>query len=156
MRFALLIIVLWTAGCASIAPSTAIKAPTIQAIKPISNYSMAVINDAPPIQSAIATKDGAFTRTFDPDDAIAGILLKKGVSRVYDAPMILRDKILLVSWGISGSRNIGALGAYSQEVTILIRQMDNLDIVYKCTAEGIGTTEADDVREAVNSCLSGI
>lgn len=156
MRIILLSLVCLISACASVMPSTDIREPQIQSAIPINSYVLAIINDGQAIHSAVASSGTAYTRSFDPDDAIAGVLLKHGISRIYEAPKTNLDKTLLITWGVSGSRNIGMLGAYSQEITILMRQADNSEVVYKCTAEGIGSTEADDIREATNSCLSGL
>jgi hypothetical protein len=143
-------------GCASVIPSSDIKPPQIDSRHSVTNYAMAIIQGGEKVNSTLVTESIGYTKSTDPASLISGVLLKNGVSRVYSAPDKNQDKLLLVTWGISGTRKIGMLGAYSQEVSILIRQADNLEIVYKCTAEGIGSTEADDIREAVFSCLSGI
>lgn len=146
MRVFYLILVLIISGCATISPSSNLRAPDIQSHKPISNYMLAIITDGDTIIS--------HSKSMDPDVAIAGVLLKKGITRIYKIPETNKDKSVLVTWGISGSRDIGLMGAYSQEVTILIRQMSNMEIVYKCTAEGLGSTDVDDIRNAIYSCLS--
>jgi len=156
MRIILLSLFGLLTGCASVMPSTDIREPKIESLKSIDWYALALINDGQAIHSAVSSGGTAYTRSFDPDDAIAGVLLKHGISRIYGAPKANLNKTLLVTWGVSGSRNIGMLGAYSQEITILMGQADNLEVVYKCTAEGIGSTEADDIRVATSSCLIGL
>ena len=155
-KYISVLLMLLLTGCASINPSSVIKPPQIDSRKAVSNYAMAIIQDGQKINSALVTESVGYTKSTDPASLIAGVLLKNGVARIFKVPEANKDKLLLVTWGISGARKIGMLGAYSQEVSILMRRADNLDIVYKCTAEGIGSTDADDIREAVFSCLSGI
>ncbi|PTQ82396.1 hypothetical protein [Nitrosomonas ureae] len=143
-------------GCATIYPASEIKPPSIESRHPVSNYAIAIIQESETINSTLVTTGVGYTKSTNPASLISGALLKRGVSRIYDIPDKNRDKLLLVTWGISGTRNIGILGDYSQEVSILMRQADNLSTVYKCTAEGIGSTEADDIREAIFSCLKGL
>ncbi|MDT8383601.1 MAG: hypothetical protein RRB22_04230 [Gammaproteobacteria bacterium] len=155
-KYALTLTVILLTGCASIAPSADIKPPHFESRHSVSNFAFAIIQDGETINSALITQSGGYTKSTDPASLISGVLLKMGVTRLFKVPDGNKDKLLLVTWGISGTRKIGMLGAYSQEITILMRKADNLDIVYKCTAEGIGSTEADDIREAVFSCLSGL
>jgi hypothetical protein len=44
-------------------------------------------------------------------------------------------------------------GGYTIEVTIQFVSAKTNSLVCSCTAEGIGSTEADDIREAITRCL---
>lgn len=156
MKIYISIILILLTGCASITPSIDIKPPQIDSRQSVNDFAIAIIQGGEKINSTLVTESVGYTKSTDPASLISGALLKKGVSRVFKIPDQNRDKLLLVTWGISGTRKIGMLGAYSMEVSILMRQANNLKVVYKCTAEGIGSTEADDIREAVFSCLSGL
>lgn len=155
-KFTLLSMLIYLTGCASISPSSEIKAPQVDSRQTVSDFVVALIQGGDKINSTLVTESVGYTKSTDPASLITGVLLKKGVSRVSELPANNREKALLVTWGISGTRKIGYLGAYSQEISILMRKADDLTIVYKCAAEGIGSTEADDIREAVFSCLSGL
>lgn len=63
----------------------------------------------------------------------------------------LLDETLIVSYGESGRRNVN-LG-YSIEVTIQFLSAKTNMPVCVCTAEGQGSTEADDIRIAINRAL---
>ena len=139
-------------GCSTVHPRSALREPVIESFIPISKYVFVVIPPAEEMSASV----GATTKYLKPDDAISGVLLKKGLTRLTNIPEHNKEKTVLVTWGVSGSRHIGFEGAYSQEVTILIRQLDNLDTVYTCSAEGLGATEVDDIRDAIFSCLSGL
>jgi len=59
-----------------------------------------------------------------------------------------------VNYGESGRRNV-AFG-YTIEVTIQFISAKSHTLLSSCTAEGIGDTEADDIRKAITRCLTGL
>ena len=65
----------------------------------------------------------------------------------------LADITLIVNYGESGRRNTG-LGGYTIEVTIQFISAKTNSLVCSCTAEGQGSTEADDIRQAITRCLN--
>jgi hypothetical protein len=98
---------------------------------------------------------GASTsKSVNPSDVISGILLKKGYTRIPELKPELLDETMIVNYGESGKRNRG-LG-YTIEVTIQFISAKSLTPVCSCTAEGQGETEADDIRQAITRCLSGL
>lgn len=129
----------------------------------ISAFAYAYINPSQTVNSDVkgAVFNGGngyaygYSQSVNPGDIISGILIKKGfiiVSKIADA-----DKTLIVSYGESGKRIIlGGLGGYTLEVSIQMVDAATLEPVFMCTAEGQGYTEADDIREAVGRCLSGL
>ena len=66
----------------------------------------------------------------------------------------LSDETLIVNYGESGKRNRG-LG-YTIEVTIQFVSAKSYAQICSCTAEGQGSTEADDIRQAITRCLSSL
>ncbi|MBO5780685.1 MAG: hypothetical protein J6R27_06280 [Muribaculaceae bacterium] len=94
---------------------------------------------------------GGYTKTTNPADIISGTLFKNGFIRVDAVSPENADKTMIISYGETGRRNVN-LG-YSIEVTIqFVNAKTQLPIVI-CTAEGQGSTEADDVRIAINRAL---
>ena len=91
------------------------------------------------------------TKTSNPSDLIAGILIKQGFIRLPELNSRLLDETLIVNYGESGRRNVN-LG-YSIEVTIQFLSAKTNMPVCVCTAEGQGSTEADDIRIAINRAL---
>lgn len=143
-------------GCATTQPAK------INQVTDVGQYRFVVIEDTPSI-TGFAAKDGdAVGKEVNPATLLEGLLLKKGLVRVSKAEARDEDQLLILRWGISGSRNQPAhmallgIGGYAQEVTITLLDGGNLRPVFTCTAEGYGTTEADDIREAITSCLSGL
>lgn len=88
---------------------------------------------------------------------IEGILLKKGLFSVYEIRPEIADKTLILRYGESGRRDVaGGLGGYTLEVTIIFISAETNNTIYSCTAEGQGETEAEDIRQAITRCLSGV
>lgn len=123
----------------------------------LSKYQYVLIESSASITSIQASNRSAQTKDVNPGALIEGILLKRGVIKVPSANAQTAGKLLLAKYGISGKRDIaGGLAGYAQEVTISLVDAESLIPVYTCTAEGIGSTEADDIREAIMSCMSGL
>ena len=95
---------------------------------------------------------GGSTKTINPSDVISGIMLKQGYIRLPELNPEVLDKTLIVNYGESGRRNVN-LG-YSIEVTIQFLSARTNMPVCICTAEGQGSTEADDIRIAINRALA--
>ena len=85
----------------------------------------------------------------------SGILSKKGFVRLPEQKSELVDETLIVNYGESGRRDTG-LGGYTIEVTIQFISAKSNDLICSCTAEGQGSTEADDIRQAITRCLSSL
>lgn len=66
----------------------------------------------------------------------------------------LLSQTLIVNYGESGRRNIG-LG-YTIEVTIQFISVSSNQVIFLTTAEGIGDTEADDIREAITRAMDAL
>ena len=97
------------------------------------------------------------SKTVNPSDVISGILMKEGFISLPQIKQELADKTLIVNYGESGRRYIaGGLGGYTMEVTIKFISAKTYETICSCTAEGQGATEADDIRQAITRCLSGL
>jgi hypothetical protein len=94
------------------------------------------------------------SKTINPADVVSGILTKQGFIRLPELRQELTNQTLIVNFGESGKRNAG-LG-YTLEVTIQFINAQTLQPVCTCTAEGMGSTEADDIRNAIQRCLQGV
>ncbi len=140
-------------SCASL------KKPIIQQNESVRSYSYFYITPTAELTSSsggvygshYGTFGSSKTNTINPSDVISGVLLKQGMIRLPELDPELLDKTLIVNYGESGRRNLN-LG-YSIEVTIQFLQAKTRSIVCICTAEGQGSTEADDIRIAINRAL---
>lgn len=156
--FLLLIGVLAT-GCAIL------KEPEITKRGAINDYKYVALPNAANLSSSTGGVYGnqygvygsSSSKEINPSSIIEGILLKRGLISTDAVTPENRDKTLIVKYGESGQRDVaGGLGGYTLEVTIAIVAARTDEIVYSCVAEGQGSTEVDDIREAIHRCLSGI
>ena len=69
-------------------------------------------------------------------------------------PLKKLPKKVLTFHGESGRRNVG-LG-YTIEVTIQFISAFSNQVIFLTTAEGIGDTEADDIREAITRAMDAL
>jgi hypothetical protein len=147
----LLILSLLTFGCASLRPATSIKNGSLD------NYKYIYITPTNSLTSSSgATVSGQYyssSKTVNPSDVITGILTKEGLIRLPELKSELTDETLIINYGESGRRNTG-LGGYTIEVTIQFVYAKTSSLVCSCTAEGQGSTEADDIRQAITRCLN--
>lgn len=146
-------------GCA------VLQEPKISKGEPIANYKYAVI---PFTDSRVSNagfvyggQHGVYgsttSKAVNLGSLIEGILLKKGMTSLDAVQPDLLDETLIVRYGESGRRDVaGGLGGYTLEVTIILVSAKTNETIYTCTAEGQGSTEADDIRQAISRCLSGI
>jgi hypothetical protein len=97
------------------------------------------------------------SKSVNPKDVISGILLKNGFVILPELKSELTTKTVIVNYGESGKRMIaGGLGGYTIEVTIKFISAETYEVICSCTAEGQGSTEADDIREAITRCLESL
>lgn len=125
----------------------------------ISNYKYFYITPTNSLTSSTgSTINGMYissSKSVNPSDVITGILIKQGLIRLPELKPELNDKTLLINYGESGRRSTG-LGGYAIEVTIQLLSAKTTELACNCTAEGQGSTEADDIRIAINRCLNEI
>ncbi len=147
------------AGCAIL------KEPEIIKRGEVKDYKYVVLPSAANLSSSSGGVYGnqygvygsSSSKEMNPSRTIEGILLKKGLLSTDAVTPEKKDKTLIVKYGESGRRDVaGGLGGYTLEVTIAIIAARTEEMVYSCVAEGQGSTEVDDIREAIHRCLSGI
>lgn len=155
----LLLLSFLASGCAIL------KEPEITKRGEISVYSFVVL---PNVASLSSSSGGVYgnqygvygsssSKEINPSNIIEGILLKRGLISTDTVTSENKDKTLIVKYGESGRRDVaGGLGGYTLEVTIAIVTAKTNEVVYSCVAEGQGSTEVDDIREAIHRCLSGL
>ena len=95
------------------------------------------------------------SKSITPSDVIAGYFMKQGFVRVPEINETQKSQTIVGNYGESGRKNYG-LGAYSIEVTIQLLDATTYELICSSTAEGMGETETDDVREATIKCLDAI
>ena len=95
------------------------------------------------------------SESINPSDIIAGSFMKHGFVRVPEITEEHKAQTLVVSFGESGRKGYG-FGSYSIEVTIQLLDATTYELICTASAEGMGDTEADDVRMATQKCLEAI
>ncbi|AFL83157.1 hypothetical protein Belba_0499 [Belliella baltica DSM 15883] len=149
--FGMMVTSIFLIGCGSLKPPTSIKNDVIE------NYQYFFITPTNSLTSSSgATVNGQYyssSKTVNPSDVITGNLTKRGMIRLPELKPELSNETLIINYGESGKRKTG-LGGYALEVTIQFVSSKANSLVCSCTAEGQGSTEADDIREAITRCLN--
>lgn len=91
------------------------------------------------------------TKTVNPKDVIAGILMKNGYIILPEIKPELAKETMVVNYGEVGKRP-RAFG-YTIEVSIQFISAKTSELICSCSAEGQGETEADDIRQAISRAL---
>ncbi len=94
-----------------------------------------------------------YSKSVNASDNITAILSRNGLIRLFEMKPDLSKQTLIVNYFESGRRSTG-LGGYTIEVTIQFLNAETNAIVSSCTAEGQGSTEADDIRIAIDRCMT--
>lgn len=140
-------------SCAPLKPVTAVK------IGEIRDYKYIYIDQTKSLTSSSGTTiNGQYyssSKSVNPRDVISGILIKEGFILLPELKSGLASETLIISYGESGKRNTG-WGSYTIEVTIQFVASESNKLISFCTAEGRGSTEADDIREAITRCLNSV
>ena len=144
---------IWITGCTSLKPVTTINNGSIE------KYKYIYISPTKSLTSSTGATYGSqyysTSKSVNPSDVITGILAKEGFILLPELKNELAKETLIVNYGESGKRNTG-LGGYTIEVTIQFVSYKSSSLVCSCTAEGQGSTEADDIRQAITRCLSSL
>ncbi|MCX4333549.1 MAG: hypothetical protein OSJ55_01590 [Bacteroidales bacterium] len=139
-----------------------LRLPVIVKKAPVDMFKYAYITPTKELSSSTGSTYGgqygiygsSTTKSVNPSDVIAGILIQRGYVILPELNPKLAEEMLIVNYGESGKRNRG-LG-YTIEVTIQFISAKTYEIVCSCTAEGQGSTEADDIRQAIKRALDGL
>lgn len=140
----------------------ALRTPVVVKNEPTEAYKYAYITPTKELtSSAGGTYGNAYgvygstvTKSVNPSDIISGELIKAGFIVIPELKPELSDKTVIVSYGETGKHNRGF--GYTIEVTIQFISAESHEMVWTCTAEGQGSTEADDIRQAIRRALSAL
>lgn len=125
----------------------------------VKNYSYVYINSTEPLTSSSGgTVYGGYyystSKTVNPKDVITGYLTKQGFIVLLEIEENLKENTMIVNYGESGRRDV-AFG-YTTEITIQFIAAKTKELIATATAEGIGDTEADDIKQAITRALDAI
>ena len=143
-----IVVILFFTGCVSL------KDVSVYKNEEISEYKYALINSTESLTSNVGTTYVSEGKTVNPRDIISGYLMKRGFIIVTEISDDIKDKTLIVNYGESGRRNV--LFGYTTEVTLQFISAGTKNLVCSSTAEGIGDTEADDIKKAITRALEAV
>ena len=150
--FLTIIVVLTLTSCGSLRPATVTRHSSLE------GYKYAYINStSTKVGSAGYFYNGmgaSETKSTNPSEIISGFLMKKGFIIVPELKPENESHTIVVNYAETGRRNLN-LG-YAIEITIQILSATDNSLLCTGTAEGQGSTEADDIRIAINRCLAEI
>lgn len=139
-------------SCGSLRPATVTRHSSLE------GYKYAYINStSTKVGSAGYFYNGmgaSETKSTNPSEIISGFLMKKGFIIVPELKPENESHTIVVNYAETGRRNLN-LG-YAIEITIQILSATDNSLLCTGTAEGQGSTEADDIRIAINRCLAEI
>ncbi len=96
-------------------------------------------------------------RSINPGDFISGYLMNKGYVRVAERPFVHPKETFFVNYGEGGKRykysRDDVVDTYAQEVILQFISADTNDVICTIKGEGIGSTQADDIRNALQRSL---
>ena len=97
------------------------------------------------------------TRTTNPSDMMSGYLMQKGFTVVPQLDQNKLAETLVLSYGETGHRDVGFLWlSTSTNIIIQFRDAQTNDLMASAEAEDFGSTEADNVRYAIQKALDAI
>jgi hypothetical protein len=94
------------------------------------------------------------TKSVNPADIIAGRMMKEGFVKLPFINPEVSDETIIVSYGESGRHN--HIIGYSIEVTLQFLDAKTMKVIATTSAAGMGETEADDIRKAINECFKNL
>lgn len=122
------------------------------------DYQYVIINSTESLTSNVGTTiNGVYVsegKTVNPRDIISGYLIKKGFIILTEVQDDIKNQTMIVNYGESGRREV-VLG-YTTEVTLQFITADTKKLICSSTAEGIGDTEADDIKKAITRALDAL
>lgn len=92
------------------------------------------------------------SKSTNPADVISGYLIKRGMVRLPEVKSDLLEKTMIINYSETGRRQT-SLGGYTIEITLQVLSAKTNEVLCVITGEGKGSTEADDIRIAINRCL---
>lgn len=121
----------------------------------ITSYKYVYIHDVNSVTSTSVYSSGGYvygsSQTINPKDIIAGKFMNQGLIIVNE----VKDEAntLIVNYAQTGKRYVmGGLG-YTMIINIQMINAKTHEPVFICSAEGIGSTEVEDITEAIDRCL---
>ena len=157
--FSVICCILFFSSCASLQPAVVTRHA------PLSGYRYVYITPTTGLTSGAGSVYGgnywvygsSVSKSINPSDVIAGYMMRKGFVQVPEIKPELASQTLIINYGETGRRNIwGGLLGYTIEITLQFLSAETHEVVCTSTAEGMGSTEADDIRIAITRALDEV
>ena len=153
---ALSILMLLINSCASLKPVTHSSNTSLM------GYKYAYITPTSSLSSssggvygnAYGVYGSTISKSINPADVISGILMKNGFILIPELNDEIKDRTIIINYGETGRRNV--FWGYTIEITLQILSADTFEVLCTTTAEGMGSTEADDIRIAIKRAMKTI
>ena len=149
-----LVVMCLLTGCATLRP------PTMRVNKDLRAYSHVYVPATQTMDShsgiPVAGVIIPYSQSVNPRDVIAGAFAKRGFVVLPSLDERFRTKTLMLSYGESGRRNVALGLGYAIEITIQLVSAETGELVATTTAEGCGSTEADDIKQAITRALDAL
>jgi hypothetical protein len=145
--------ILFFSSCASLQPAI------VTQHAPLSGYRYVYITPTMGVTSGTGSVYGgnygvygsSVSKSINPSDVIAGYMIRHGFVQVPEIKPELASQTLIINYGETGRRSV--LWGYTIEITLQFLSAQSHEVVCTSTAEGMGETEADDIRIAINRAL---
>ena len=126
------------------------------------NYKYFYVTDASTITASVGSAYGnqygtygsQTTKSVIPTDIISGKMMKYGFVKIPHINPDVLDETIIVSYGESGRHN--HIVGYSIEVTLQFIDAKTMKVIATSSAAGMGETEVDDIRKAINKCFQNL
>lgn len=149
---ALILLLVLLSGCGILRPSVTIIKDNFK------NYKFVYVPSTQSLQSSSSYSFGSvsypYSKSVNPRDVIAGRFSKYGFVIVNSLEDRFRKETIIVNYGQSGKRDL--LFGYALEVTLQIQSAETGELLATVSAEGKGSTEADDIREAITRAVDAL
>lgn len=138
------------------------KYATISSTPNLSQYKFVYITPTPEKTSVTGgtygNQFGVFgstsSKSVNPVEMITGAFIKQGFAILPEIDEGKKAQTIIVNYGEIGRKYYGI--AYSIEATIQLLDASTYEVICTTSAEGMGETETDDVRKAIQKCLNAI
>uniref|UniRef100_UPI004055D30B hypothetical protein n=1 Tax=Alistipes sp. TaxID=1872444 RepID=UPI004055D30B len=140
--------------------SVKLQPVTIARHFPLEDYTYVYITPTSRLTSNVVSvykgTGSTYSASVNPSEIIAGSMFKRGFIQVPEIKPELASKTLIVNYGESGRRAVWCGFGYTIEITLQFLSAETHKVLCTATAEGFGSTAADDIRIAINRALSEI
>ncbi len=158
-KIVLFFITLVATACGALRPTTCTVHPTFYKYRYVYIMPTGSVTGSTGVYTSYVDNrvHGGVTRTTNPSDMMSGILMQKGFTLLPQLDQNKLSETLVLSYGETGHRDVGLLWlSTSTGIIIQFRDAQTNDLIASAEAEDFGSTEADNVRYAIQKALEAI